>query len=226
MSSDSLFFFFFFFLHEVLVKVLQEEGWVVCRAFKKRITGQTKNVEGWDSSYFYDESSGVSSVIDPLDYITRQPQNFLAGQNFLCKQEIEADNLSFMQSDSFVQLPQLESPSLPLIKRPSSSMSLISENNEEEILEQTKGCNNGAKKVTDWRALDKFVASQLSQDQERFEGDGESNFGTHEDSDMAALLLLQSSNTSIRDHDEGSRLMNGLLNPSSDCDIGICIFEK
>lgn len=197
----------------VWVKVLQEEGWVVCRAFKKRTTGQTKNVEGWDSSYMYEESSGVSSVVDPLDYITRQPQNFLAAQNLLCKQEIEADNLSFMQSDSFVQLPQLESPSLPLIKRPSSSISLISENNEEEVL-------NNAKKVTDWRALDKFVASQLSQDQDRsFEGDDQDS------EDMAALLLLQSSSSSRSDH-EANKLMNGFLNPSSDCDIGICIFEK
>lgn len=211
-----------FFLHESWVKVSQEEGWVVCRAFKKRTTGQTKNIEGWDSSYLYEESSGVSSVVDPLDYITRQPQNFLAAQNFLCKQEIEADNLNFMQSDSFVQLPQLESPSLPLIKRPSSSISLISENNEEEILEQNKGCSNvnNAQKVTDWRALDKFVASQLSQDQDRsFEGDDQDS------EDMAALLLLQSSSSSRSDH-EGNKLMNGFLNPTSDCDIGICIFEK
>ncbi|KAH7519945.1 hypothetical protein FEM48_Zijuj08G0091200 [Ziziphus jujuba var. spinosa] len=219
------------------VKVLQEEGWVVCRAFKKRTTGQTKNMEGWDSSYFYEESSGVSSVVDPLDYISRQPQNILP-QNFLCKQEIEADNLSFMQSDSFVQLPQLESPSLPLIKRPSnSSMSLISENNEDQDEQNRspaggRGCknnnnnntNNNEKKVTDWRALDKFVASQLSQDQERFEGDGESSFGPHRDSDLALLLLQTSGGTgSVRD--EGNKL-SGFLNPSSDCDFGICIFEK
>ncbi|XP_034682688.1 NAC domain-containing protein 37 [Vitis riparia] len=191
----------------------QEEGWVVCRAFKKRTTSQSKSIEGWDTSYFYDEPSGVSTVMDPIDYISRQPQNYL-GQNFLCKQEIEADNLNFMHAtEHFVQLPQLESPSLPLMKRP-SSVSLISENNEEE--DQTRGCNN-AEKVTDWRALDKFVASQLSQE-DRYEGDGVSSFGAHHNSDMA-LLLLQSS------RDEANKL-NGFLNSSSDCDIGICVFEK
>ncbi|KAK9285837.1 hypothetical protein L1049_025038 [Liquidambar formosana] len=192
----------------------QEEGWVVCRAFKKRTSGQTKSIEGWDSSYFYDEPSVVSSVMDPFDYISRQPaQNFLAQNNFLCKEEIEADNLNFMHSDHFVQLPQLESPSLPLIKRP-SSMSLISESNEEE--EQNRGCRN-TEKVTDWRALDKFVASQLSQE-DRYEGDGVSSFEGHQNSDMA-LLLLQSG------RDEGNKL-NGFLSSSSDCDIGICIFDK
>ncbi|CAK7334337.1 unnamed protein product, partial [Dovyalis caffra] len=199
-----------------------EEGWVVCRAFKKRTTGQNKSIEGWDSSYFYEESSGVSSVVDPIDYITRQPQNFLA-QNFLCKQEIEGDSLSFMHSESFVQLPQLESPSLPLIKRPSSSISLISENdnsnNEEEDQNRISSNNNNTtQKVTDWRALDKFVASQLSQE-ERYDGDGVSSFvGAENNSDMS-LLLLQSG------RDEENKF-NGFLSSSSDCDIGICIFEK
>lgn len=186
---------------------------MVCRAFKKRTTAQTKSIEGWDSSYLYDETSGISSVVDPIDLISRHPQSFLA-QSFMCKQEIEADSLGFMQSDQFFQLPQLESPSLPLIKRP-SSISLISENNEEE--QQMNRGSNSTKKVTDWRALDKFVASQLSQE-DRFEGDGESSFDAHDNSDMS-LLLLQSS------RDEEVKL-NGFLNSTSDCDIGICIFEK
>ncbi|PRQ47439.1 putative transcription factor NAM family [Rosa chinensis] len=218
----------------------QEEGWVVCRAFKKRTSSQNKSMEGWDSSYFYDELHGVSSIVDPADFISRHPQreaqSFLAAQSFLCKQEItaEADNLNstFMPSDHFVQLPQLESPSLPLIKRPNSSMSLISssENNVEDDVEliNNRGCSsniinaNKAAAVTDWRDLDKFVASQLSQEDKYNElGDhGEySSFGVHDhdDSDMAALLLLQ--------RDDGNKL-NGFLSSSSDCDLGICIFEK
>ncbi|GFY87993.1 vascular related NAC-domain protein 1 [Actinidia rufa] len=169
----------------------KEEGWVVCRAFKKRTTGQNKSIEAWDSTYFYDEPSGVSSVLDPIEYISRQPQNFLAN-SFLCKQEIEAENLNFFHSDQFVELPQLESPSMPQIKRPSSSISLISENNEED--EQIRGLNNN-QKVTDWRALDKFVASQLSQEDK------------------------------FSDREEANKL-NGFLSSSSECDIGICIFDK
>ena len=194
---------------------MQEEGWVVCRAFKKRTTGQNKSIEAWDSIYFYDEPSGVSSVVDPIEYISRQPQNFLA-HNFLCKQEIEAENLNFFHSDQFVELPQLESPSMPQIKRPSSSISLISEKNEED--EQIRGLNNN-QKVTDWRALDKFVASQLSQEDKFVERDRvESSFGARNNSDMA-LLLLQS------DREEANKL-NGFLSSSSECDIGICIFDK
>ncbi|KAK3011617.1 hypothetical protein RJ639_011685 [Escallonia herrerae] len=197
----------------------QEEGWVVCRAFKKRATAQTKSMEAWDSTFFYDEPSGVSSVVDPLDYITRQAPNFFDKNSFMCKQEIEADNLNiFVHADQFVQLPQLDSPSLPLIKRPASSMSLVSKNNEEED-QPVRECNSitDANKVTDWRALDKFVASQLSQE-ERYEGEGVSSFG--QDDDMAAFLLLQSGG-----REEGPKL-NGFLSSSSDRDIGICIFDK
>ncbi|OVA12606.1 hypothetical protein BVC80_9015g10 [Macleaya cordata] len=214
---------------------LQEEGWVVCRAFKKRTSSQsTKSSEGWESSYFYDhETSGVSSIIDPIDYITRQRQN-----NIICKQEIEAaDNLSFLNTDHFVQLPQLESPSLPLIKRP-SFISLISENNEDdhphihhqEQINISSGCNinNNMEKVTDWRALDKLVASQLSQEN-RYDGEGVSNFGAdhnHQinDSDNMGLLLMQSSSRDIQE--AGNKLKNGFLSSVSDGDIGFCIFEK
>ncbi|KAF9618909.1 hypothetical protein IFM89_002904, partial [Coptis chinensis] len=161
-----------------------EEGWVVCRAFKKRTNTQTRNNENWDSSYFYDEPSGASSIVDPIVYIPRQPQTFV------CKRELEADNVNCLQSDhQFVQLPQLESPSLPPLKR-QSLMSLVSEDIEDE--EKYRGSNNNMEKVTDWRALDKFVASQLSQE-DRYDGEGISNFGDNDNYSDVALLLLQNS---------------------------------
>ncbi|KAK8653066.1 hypothetical protein V6N13_127084 [Hibiscus sabdariffa] len=216
---------------------LQEEGWVVCRAFKKKTstTNQNKTIEQWDSSYFYNEASGISTVVDPIDYISRQqPQNFLP-PNMMCKREIiEADNLNVVHCDQFVQLPQLESPSLPLIKRPNSTP-LISDNNntttnygeeeEEEFQQQQKKkknrslCDN-TERVTDWRALDKFVASQLSQEI-RYGGDERTN-GSN--SDMA-LLLLQSGG-GAGEEEEGNYKLNEFLNSSPDCDIGICVFDK
>lgn len=163
-------------------------------------------MEGWDSSYFYDEASVVSSVVDPLDLISRQPpQSFLA-QSFRCKQEIEAENLRHhMNPEQFIQLPQLESPSVPLMKRPSTVVSLVSDNNNEDHDDQNRLLLSN-KKVTDWRDLDKFVASQLSQETE-----GLPSFENHGGSDMALF--------------EGTKL-SPFLSTSSDCDIGICVFEK
>ncbi|KAK8717603.1 hypothetical protein V6N13_044864 [Hibiscus sabdariffa] len=212
----------------------QEEGWVVCRAFKKRSTGgQAKSIGGgWDSSYFYDEPSGLSSVVDPMEYMSRQPQSFLP----LCKQETatEADNLNnFVYSHQFIELPPLESPSLPLMNKP-ITISIVSENNNINYEEggeedQRRMCNSSTtKKVTDWRTLDKFVASQLSHE-DRYNNGGDqqgpgaasiSSFDANScsNSDMA-LLLLQSS------REEGNKLKE-LLSWSSDCDIGICMFDK
>ncbi|GMJ04860.1 Arabidopsis NAC domain containing protein 37, vascular related NAC-domain protein 1 [Hibiscus trionum] len=166
----------------------QEEGWVVCRAFKKKTTGQTKN--------------------------------FLH-QNLLCRKEKEIDRLSFVDH-SDVQFVQLS-----LMKRP-SSVSLISDNTkheeEEDEVQNRIICNNN-KKVTDWRALDKFVASQLSQEDIFDDGGGVSSFevidniSNDDNSDMALMLLQNGS------RGEGNKL-DEFLNSSSDFDIGICLFAK
>ncbi|XP_022885722.1 NAC domain-containing protein 37-like [Olea europaea var. sylvestris] len=199
----------------------QEEGWVVCRAFRKRNTGQTKSIEGWDSTYYYEEPIGAISVVDPIDYMTRKPSHFPA-QNFMCKQEIEAQK-NFVHSSAdhhqFVQLPQLESPSLPTMKKP-SLVSTLTENYINDDDEKTRVECNSKKITADWRDLDKFVASQLSHG-DRYEGDNVSSFeALNNDSDLG-LLLLQSG------REEGENL-NQLLSSTStsDSDIGICLFNK
>lgn len=238
---------------------MQEEGWVVCRAFKKKISGQqTKSTEGWDSSYFFDETN---------DFISRQPHhllhhhhhnynNLLAAQNnnnnnnYMCKQETEVlDNLSsFMNSsDQFIQqLPQLESPnSLPLMTKTTPSSLITSSNNNnnnknEEVEDHHVHDQSTRNKLvtTDWRALDKFVASQLSQE-DSFENpnnnntDISNNNNNSNSSDMSSLLLLHSTTRDVEEEEEGgNKLVN--LSPflmstrnSSDCDnIGICVFDK
>ncbi|AET03821.2 putative transcription factor NAM family [Medicago truncatula] len=169
----------------------QEEGWVVCKAFKKKTSVQAKTNERWDPSHLHDEqTSSIISRVDPIDLILRQPQR-ISAQNFMYKQEIEAEAdtlLRFMHSEQLVPLPQLQSPSLT--KR-QNSMPIISE------------------KVTDWRDLDKFVASQLSQEDHR-----------HETSSDMSLFLLQSSK------DDEENKLSSFLTTRSDCDIGICVFEN
>lgn len=200
-------------------------------------------MEGWESNFLYDEPN-----INNLDnYITRQaaaaaPSNFMAAQTFLCKQELEAsENLTFMHSDQlFNQLPQLQSPSLPLLKTPTptpTSAPLLPDNHRsnanneddaggEQIRGSTKkiiNCSGNSKKVTDWRALDKFVASQLSHDVNQDSFEDHHHLQSSCD-DMGSLLFLQSE---IRDDGGAGRLNDFLSSGSSECDnIGICIFDK
>ncbi|KAI4386801.1 hypothetical protein MLD38_004702 [Melastoma candidum] len=170
-----------------LKETCREEGWVVCRAFKKRTTTPTKTARSWldKGSYFNDEPSSTSSTINPRECISTRPtqQEYLPSQ-LMCKQEVvtdrasAADDLSFFNDpdDYFLHMPHLEGPSMPLIKSKAARSNVDSH------------CRNTA---TDWRALDKFVASQLSQEEKLYEIDVEPTMSSYQDRVAASFLLLE-----------------------------------
>ncbi|KAJ4811675.1 hypothetical protein LUZ62_024241 [Rhynchospora pubera] len=154
----------------------QEEGWVVCRAFKKRTTYPGRSSDMWDASY--------SIMPDRLDYLRNQTKTSL-----LFKKENELDNLPFLaHSNNFVQLPELQSPT-PAVNAQFNSLPVLSVSDHAgEHTKLAKAMPN----VTDWRALDKFVASQLSPE-ENFSVDQIASVSgaSHDQSDEVALLLLE-----------------------------------
>lgn len=139
--------------------VKQEEGWVVCRAFKKRTTVPTKRRQLWDPNcFFYDDAT----LLEPLGKRARHNTDFAVTpfkQELLCEANHVKDGdfssmyLNAIDDDQFSQLPQLESPSLP---SEITLQSTISENSS-----RWKDDVSAEKRITDWRSLDKFVASQL-----------------------------------------------------------------
>ncbi|KAJ4913871.1 NAC domain-containing protein 76 [Raphanus sativus] len=225
----------------------QEEGWVVCRAFKKKpTTGQAKNTETWRSSYFYEElPNGVGSAMEPLNYVSKQKQNIFA-QDLLFKQELEGSDigLKFIHCDQFIQLPQLESPSLPNMKRPMSSTSITSTEKSQnkykrpllegnEHFDELISSKNKDKRkktsviTTDWRALDKFVASQLMSQE-----DGVLDFGGPQEDDNSKIghcnneesiynngIDQMASSSLLSDREEENRFINGFLCTNLDDDL-------
>ncbi|KAF8780459.1 hypothetical protein HU200_001583 [Digitaria exilis] len=187
----------------------QEEGWVVCRAFKKRTAypARSSMAMAWESSYSYH----------------REPTNATKSARF--KQETGAE----LDAGAAALL---ESPSAPLAPNRRSQAS-----SADEVVDS--GSRRGKKKArahdddkvaaaaTDWRALDKFVASQLSP-VECLEAMAAGDVGSsqlehcgEEDDDMAALLFLNS------DGREEAERWTGLLGPAAgDGDFGLCVFEK
>jgi hypothetical protein len=153
--------------------VSQEEGWVVCRAFKKRMACPSRGVSDmWVSSY---------SIIPDhrLDYLQNQTKTSLLG-----KKESELDNLSFLaHPNNFVQLPELD-VNAQLHNLPS----LSTVNN---LVEEQSNVARSMPGVTDWRALDKFVASQLSPEENFGADQTPSVSGTCNESEEVAFLLLQ-----------------------------------
>ncbi|KAG6636995.1 NAC domain-containing protein 7-like [Carya illinoinensis] len=168
----------------------QEEGWVVCRVFKKRVTAMQKMGEYDSPSNWYDDQV---SFMPELDSPRRVSHPFASyNHHYPCKQEPE---LQYHTShhDAFLQLPQLESPKLPHSATTSvcsivpygfdmntgSTMQSSNLTQEAERIQQCHQqntmssslfyCNNvdqAVDQVTDWRVLDKFVATQLSHDQD------------------------------------------------------------
>ncbi|XP_031095883.1 NAC domain-containing protein 105-like [Ipomoea triloba] len=209
----------------------QEEGWVVCRAFKKRMAGQARiNAETWESSR--KPSNETSVIMDPADYYitTRQttPTTFISSHHhhsFLrSKQDLSSscNNLT----DQFIHLPQLQSPSHPPpLQNPATSPSVPPESYNKfhgSNIEEEDENNN---RVSDWRALDKLVASQLNHDdnpdddQKRYNGGGLKN----QDNSDVGLLLLQSGGI----WEDGDDDINRFFSSNPDCNnIGICLFDK
>ncbi|OIW09838.1 hypothetical protein TanjilG_20545 [Lupinus angustifolius] len=158
-----------------------EEGWVVCRVFKKRMPTMRKvgEYESW-----YDDQVSLMQDLEFPRPIYHHPTYASPYQQHShhCKGELELQ-YNMPHDANFLQLPQLESPKVPYGNFDSSNSngtttlqfsSLIQEDQAQtqhchhhQNLHSIYGNNDeaAAEQVTDWRVLDKFVASQLSNDQ-------------------------------------------------------------
>nr|XP_043613567.1 NAC domain-containing protein 7-like [Erigeron canadensis] len=141
----------------------QEEGWVVCRVFKKRITTVRRMDEHESMCWFDDQVSFMPNFESPRR-ITTHPYTsnsssyhhpFPANSEHDDQQYLQHYNNNILPQDqSFLQLPQLVSPPpfQPSTTHQQLNMNLLYGNQHQDL------------QVTDWRVLDKFVASQLSND--------------------------------------------------------------
>ncbi|XP_075082021.1 NAC domain-containing protein 7-like [Nicotiana tabacum] len=168
----------------------QAKGWVICRVFKKKIAAIRMDTSEHGSPIWYDDQ--LSFMPDNMDSPKPQypPSNTFTNYNHHypnnypnCKKEL--DNLHYQisphhQNQQFLQLPLLEINSKLLAAAPpgiscsSMPMPIFGINVNQEHMHPTfgnnvnRGCTNDQveDQVTDWRVLDKFVASQLSQEEE------------------------------------------------------------
>ncbi|XP_057832112.1 NAC domain-containing protein 7 [Cryptomeria japonica] len=178
----------------------QEEGWVVCRVFKKRITTQRKGNDH-DSGCWYEDQVNLLPELDSPNKYSQGGDHMGYQHPFTCKQELEIQY--HMPHDPFLQLPQLESPKIACnassSKRPECPIPYNNHGIETGSMEghanahSDQQLNNtyNEEQVTDWRVLDKFVASQLSQEDHGSKDNRFSNDTIYPMPDMT-LLLRQS----------------------------------
>lgn len=151
--------------------MVQEEGWVVCRVFKKRVATVQRMADS-SPCWFDDHVAGFMPEFGssrqllhhhhPNAAYVRQQQ-----QLYHCKPELEYHHLLPSQEIFLPQLPQLESPKPPPYIGHGSGSSLQSfddpsrYNAQQQTMETAAYMSAVDDSAADWRALDKFVASQM-----------------------------------------------------------------
>ncbi|KAI3800093.1 hypothetical protein L1987_35401 [Smallanthus sonchifolius] len=151
----------------------QEEGWVVCRVFKKRLPIMRRASEHEPMWYDDHRVSFMPEIDSPAQNNIRSN---LANNQYpygFCKKELDHLQNYQITPAHHLQLPLLEGPkhhstcnsSMPIygidVNEGSSSSqpSLLTQDHNNHIQQhQDQKLND---QMTDWRVLDKFVASQL-----------------------------------------------------------------
>ncbi|KAE9618354.1 putative transcription factor NAM family [Lupinus albus] len=158
----------------------QEEGWVVCRAFRKPIPSHRPGFEPWCGNqqphYFRDQS--YARPLTFADILNETHNNVLQsaeGSSFNSiipfnseQQEFLPNHTAIMDKKQLIELPQLHSPTASL----SANMAIKECNqlqhhngltNEEYCSdERCNNSNNGQVGGVDWKSLDNLFASQLT----------------------------------------------------------------
>ncbi|XP_020596160.1 NAC domain-containing protein 7-like [Phalaenopsis equestris] len=138
----------------------QEEGWVVCRAFKKRALSVSKG-----SEFDHDGSPCWNGDNQLLLMSSRESQWNVNDHHY--PYSYKEQMLSLQPYEPYLYLPQLHSPKFhenaPL---PNDSQMNQTNQIDRVSFNYSTTINNPTndEHVIDWRILDKFVASQLSQD--------------------------------------------------------------
>eukprot|EP01018_Ginkgo_biloba_P024662 Gb_07132 [translate_table: standard] len=161
-----------------------EDGWVVCRVFKKRANHKSHDSDQQEANH-KEQCIGLPELdFSPPEEVQYHDQQF----NYMCKQELDRVQYAHPH-DQFMQLPQLQSPEVT-VSNPSSSSIIIKNFIPERLLENISkrstpslpiqymtGQLDGSQiKLTaeefreertanDWTVLDRLVASHLNQEE-------------------------------------------------------------
>ncbi|XP_068658181.1 NAC domain-containing protein 105-like [Aristolochia californica] len=137
----------------------QEEGWVVCRAFRKQSPNQTRSVDAWEPNCFLRDHRqlGSQTLADVINSNTTHANNSHITDPVCHDEGFLSQQSHFGQ---LLDLPQLESPPLSNSLTSKEGMEPFASINEEQQC-RDKGFHFEAQ-LTDWRTLDNLLAPQLN----------------------------------------------------------------
>ncbi|XWS36942.1 hypothetical protein CRYUN_Cryun19dG0001000 [Craigia yunnanensis] len=214
----------------------QDEGWVVCRVFKKRITTMRKVSEHESPCWYDDQVSFIPDLESPKQTSQSNMAYHLA---YSCKKELDLQYQ--VPHKHYFQLPLLESPKLLQTSGAAvscnsmaafgldmnntsnlQSSSLTQEDHIQQTHEQylhalygNSSNEQAVDQVTDWRVLDKFVASQLSQE----EVAKENNYSSASANNV--FHLSEHTNLLIRHLNKQEMVLENASTSASSCQIDL-----
>ncbi|XP_043706696.1 NAC domain-containing protein 30-like [Telopea speciosissima] len=143
----------------------QEEGWVVCRAFKKPSPSHAQCFQMMNRAYYArdHEQSGIrsfSDIISPVQVINNYQGTTSFPHQPVCyeQQEFVSENVNDLDHQ-LIDLPQLDSPTLSTSLATREGFDQPCGTSKEDYNDQR---NNHGAQFVDWRTLDELLASQLS----------------------------------------------------------------
>ncbi|XP_008783405.1 NAC domain-containing protein 30-like [Phoenix dactylifera] len=140
---------------------IQEEGWVVCRAFRKPSPNQRQCFNNYDPTYYnnniLDAQYGLESLVNvtrPTRFMESYPGGNLQEQPTGCVGESRNTLLNHV-----LELPQLDSPSLSTSLSTKECFEPNVASDEEHAVKRSD-CEG---QLIDWKFLDKLLSSQLNE---------------------------------------------------------------
>lgn len=134
---------------------LHDEGWVVCKVFKKRVAAVQRMATA-DSPFWF-SNDHMAFMAPHVDQSAAYHHGHQQSYHHPCKVELEYHHLLPQEPMSFQQLPQLESPRLTdLIGAVAANLQHEGQAPRQLQIEPVYASS------AEWRDLDKFMASQLS----------------------------------------------------------------
>lgn len=194
----------------------------MCKVFKKRIATTMRKMD--DSPCWYDDQVSFmqSELESPSRISSHHPYNASyqhQQQHYPCKQELDQlqYNIHINNNDAnnFLQLPQLENLNSPMQCSLSTHSMTQEQYGQQQSMQMLYGGSNDLQAVVEqsneWKALDKFVASRLSQDQDH------ASKGTSSYCNVAQQIALLSNDESKKSETGGQEHVTSISN--SNCQI-------
>ncbi|KAJ4845098.1 hypothetical protein Tsubulata_037919 [Turnera subulata] len=150
---------------KAVVSKNKEEGWVVCRAFKKPTPNQRPGFETYNTAYYHINHMMIRPPTANSSLIMANPnQSATFHQPFGLEPADLVSSHSFLDinNSQSIELPQLDSPTTHSTSFATKEGGGLHHNSNVSIEDYDEERSNSSNQCIDWKNLDNLLASQVN----------------------------------------------------------------